>query len=407
MIRTFWERITGRQSAVSPDSTGALRIPRQMVYGLSRFLAANALLDGENYTQIERQFYQILHDSRGEHISPSMAGSAAFAGALCDAAYLAPMHAQRQSAHTLIDQLAAARGVERQRFELDSLPMCGLDGDIRFVGERGHVYELTIGMAGRPLLRGRGRRMHTGAPHDLDPELRPLLQRAKLLLGTKLRTQRRRFEGAMLGGQRWDAAFFLGEMLPHPLLSWVARHVLWAGYDQGGNLIEAFLVQEDGSLVSETYAAARVGEYATVGVPHPADIPPERLAAWVELLDDFPYQPLFPQLRCRTALAHRSAGDLAALLPTLRFQAQPLCAALSAYGWEVRYPVLQARYALPNMAVGALLEMQAQVGVVQLLRYSFERKGLPVPHDQVPHRLMSEVLCHLELLVEDTTLRAG
>ncbi|KAB8143745.1 DUF4132 domain-containing protein [Chloroflexia bacterium SDU3-3] len=407
MIRAFWERVTGRAPAVGPDSTGVLRIPRQMVYGLSRFVDANALLDGDDYPQIERQFYRMLHGERGEHISPSLAGSAAFVGALCDAAYLAPMASQRQSAHTLIDQIAAARGVDRQRFELDCLPNCGLDGDIRFVGARGHVYALTIGLGHRPLLRGRGGRMHTGAPHDLDHEQRQLLRRAKLLLGHKLRAQRRRLELAMLGGDRWDAQFFLGEMLPHPLLAWLCRHVLWAGYDQVGNLIEAFIVQEDGSLTSETYGAARVGEYATVGVPHPADIPPERLAAWVELLDDFPYQPLFPQLRRPAPTVRRSPAELTALLATLRFQAEPLCAALRALGWDVRYPILQVRYALPHMDVGALVEMQAQVGVVQLLRYSFERAGLPVTPDQVPPRLMNEVLCHLGLLVEDTRLRAG
>ncbi|GAA3217559.1 DUF4132 domain-containing protein [Dactylosporangium siamense] len=108
--------------------------------------------------------------------------------------------------------------------------------------------------------------------------------------------QIRRFERAMVTGRRWTAPEFATFIVGHPLVSHLARRLVWSfGAAADGSTVDgSFRVAEDGSYAGVDDDTLPLPGGALVGVAHPL-----RLAAatrWADVFADYELLQPFPQL---------------------------------------------------------------------------------------------------------------
>ena len=226
------------------------------------------------------------------------------------------------------------------------VPTCGLSGELVFdYGPR--QFTLALGNDHRSLLRGQHRRHYTGRPRTRGDDDSALVleawerwRRAKRSLSVESQTQTRRLELAMIEGRRWTPADFARDILGHPLLSELARRLIWAGYGSDGGRLAAFCLADQLSPTDEDYAPRRLDEFAAVGLPHPADVTPERRLRWFELLSDFHVVPLFAQAArpVYTLGQDERGGSQITRFSGIELRGQSALSSLEPRGWEAHYP---------------------------------------------------------------------
>jgi predicted DNA-binding WGR domain protein len=108
--------------------------------------------------------------------------------------------------------------------------------------------------------------------------------------------QIRRLEMAMCGRRRWDAHSFRTFLVEHPLLTHLARRLLWGVYDDQGRLQETFRVAQDRTLADVEEAPCQLAPQARVGLVHPLDMEAALLQRWTRLFADHKLAQPFPQL---------------------------------------------------------------------------------------------------------------
>jgi hypothetical protein len=101
-----------------------------------------------------------------------------------------------------------------------------------------------------------------------------------------------RLEKAMMDSRARTVADFR-RFAAHPVMSTLARRVVWAA-DEGGS-VKGFRIAEDGSLSDVAERRFELPEDARVLVAHPALIPAE-VVAWTQILNDYAVLQPFPQL---------------------------------------------------------------------------------------------------------------
>lgn len=387
------------QHAIDPNAGQATPriVLKYLPYQLYRYLPANAPLDSRDAEQQAAQLASRIIHGRGVDLPPDVLRSPIFQGGLCDARYLAEDADSRAEAAAALDALADAAGLDRASFERGLLPSCGLGGAACFEGRAGRAYTLTLGLGHRPLLHSPSGRRHTGVPIALRRD-RARIERYKRLIAQKSRAQSRRLELAMLADQRWSARDWAAQVLGHPLLGLLARRLIWAGYDADGALLEGFVLAEDGTLMSESLGVADLGRFASVGIPHVADLPHGRALAWADLLHDFQIVPLFPQLSRPLLLPRADERDALVRCAGLRFDEAMLQVALRDLGWATRGYAKVATYEVPGLPFVATLALVGDASGMQIGPCTFGPG--PTPLDMVPPRLLCEVLWHLTQLSE-------
>lgn len=103
---------------------------------------------------------------------------------------------------------------------------------------------------------------------------------------------RRRLDRAMVQRRLWRGSSFQSLFLRHPLLSLVARRLVWGVWDNGH--FTAFRIAEDLTLANRDDQHFVVGERAWVGIPHPLELPDQ--PQWSSLLEDYTILQPFPQV---------------------------------------------------------------------------------------------------------------
>jgi hypothetical protein len=124
-----------------------------------------------------------------------------------------------------------------------------------------------------------------------------------------LRVQATPLERAMIDNRRWKVASFEALLAHHPLLTHLARLLVWAEYRKG-NLVNTFRVTEEGGYADIRDAGCFLHPFAEVGIVHPVHLTTEQRAAWGEMLADYEIIPPFAQLARRVhALDPREEAD--------------------------------------------------------------------------------------------------
>ena len=104
-----------------------------------------------------------------------------------------------------------------------------------------------------------------------------------------------RLEQAMVTGRRWKTADFQTLVLRHPLMTNLARLLLWGVYD-GKKLREAFRVTEDQECVKVDDEPFKLRADAAIGIVHPMQLDDGAREAWGQRFADYAILPPFPQL---------------------------------------------------------------------------------------------------------------
>jgi hypothetical protein len=211
----------------------------------------------------------------------------------------------RATVSQLLDEAAAARGLDRDALDDRTVPDLGLDGDGRLrvsFGARAFTASLDGGLG---LVvkdeRGTALRSLPRKTKDDDPALADAaLARLKALKADVAATavrQLRRLEHAMVRRRRWSLPDFQAYVAGHPLLAAIARALVWrAGED---DRVQTFRVAEDGTFASVDDALLTLGPACQVSVAHPLDLGDDA-RAWAALFADYELIQPFAQLARET-----------------------------------------------------------------------------------------------------------
>ncbi len=256
----------------------------------------------------------------------------------------------RKNAAKKLARLAAVRGLSEDELADRLVPTFDLDADGSMVLDYG-PRSFRVGFDEELLpyvLDERGARLEAlpkpGKRDDpaLAPAANARFKALKKAVRTVAKSQLTRLERAMAMGRRWRGDAFLRHVVGHPLLVHVARRLVFGVYD-GEALTVSFRVADDRSLADLDDAPIGLDDDSRVGIAHPAELAPETIERWREVLADYELVPPFPQLdRARHAPPPeaREAALAAALGATVRPQR---VAALEDRGW-IRGPVDDGGY---------------------------------------------------------------
>jgi hypothetical protein len=132
-----------------------------------------------------------------------------------------------------------------------------------------------------------------------DAELAPAAYKAFSGLKKDVRTvaadQIRRLERAMVSGRRWSGHEFRTLFVDHPLLRHIVRRLVWARFDESGEVIGALRVAEDRTFADAHDDPAELPGDATVGVAHPLHLG-GTVPDWAGVFADYEILQPFPQL---------------------------------------------------------------------------------------------------------------
>lgn len=211
----------------------------------------------------------------------------------------------RTTVGQLLDEAAAARGLDRDALDDRTVPDLGLDADGRLrvsFGARAFTASLDAGL-GLVVKDDRGTAL-PGLPRKTkadDPALADAgLARLKALRADAAAIadrQLRRLERAMVRRRTWSLPDFQQHLARHPLLTAIARGLVWRVVE--GAPPQRFRVAEDATLASVDDALLTLGPTCRVGVAHPLDLGDDA-RAWAALFADYELIQPFAQLTRET-----------------------------------------------------------------------------------------------------------
>jgi hypothetical protein len=143
----------------------------------------------------------------------------------------------------------------------------------------------------------------------------------------------RRFEGAMVRRRTWSAESFRAYVVGHPLVTHVARRLVWSG--PGPDEASTFRVAEDGSFANENDAEYTLPSDAVVALPHPLALGKDAVTSWSRILADYGVVQPFDQLaRATFAPSDEERGSQKLeRFAGRKSKAGPLMGSLDSRGW--------------------------------------------------------------------------
>lgn len=225
----------------------------------------------------------------------------------------------RELAETALDQLAEARGLDRDRLDEQLTPTLGLDASGGLTLDYGpRAFHVVFDEHLVPHVRGDDGKVSASLPRTRKGD-----DAAKVEAARKVWDELREdvaaiglfriqaLQRAMLSGATWSVEELESAWTKHPLMTHLARRMVFVA-TRDGEAPRTFRVAEDGTYVGVDHEAITLAPDARVGVPHPLRWPDEStpnadgasggldarasLAAWIEMLVDYEIVQPFPQL---------------------------------------------------------------------------------------------------------------
>jgi hypothetical protein len=212
--------------------------------------------------------------------------------------------ALRKHADDLLAGIAKEWKTTRDELEDAIVPSGGFDASGRrffTLGDR--TFEVVLGRDATPVLRDTVSRRHVEhlpSPAQGDD----LLVAQKVLADWKdlnvalketFEVQSERLEQSMVKGRTWTPDAFFSRIVRHPLMSHLARFLIWGLWLHDG-LFTTFRVTEDGTLADENDKDFELSAEGQVGLVHPFDVDEPTRTKWQLVLADYEILPPFEQL---------------------------------------------------------------------------------------------------------------
>ena len=249
----------------------------------------------------------------------------------------------KNKAQEFMEAIAKDKGLSREELEDRIVPDLDLDErggrDFDFGPPR---FRLVLGPDLAPLLRDEEGKVKPDLPKPGakdDPEKSAAAVEAWKLVKKQLRevlkVQAPRLEQAMVTGRRWAVEPFETLLVRHPLMTNLARRLLWGGYDAKGKLTALFRVTEDQQYADAEDRPFALKGLATIGIVHPLHLTEAQRAAWGQVFGDYEIIPPFPQLD-RPVFAPEQAeakGKTIMRLAKLKIPPMSVRGTLDRFGW--------------------------------------------------------------------------
>ena len=210
----------------------------------------------------------------------------------------------KKKAAELMEAIAQDRGLTRPELEDRIVPDCGLDenGSLTFdFGPRQFTFVLGAGL--KPKVRDGAGKVRANLPkpgvRDDTAKAEEAVARWKLLkkkLREVLKIQAPRLEQAMITGRRWPVTDYDRFFVRHPLMTHLARLVVWGGYDETGQPAGTFRLTEEADFADAEDEPCEIDGFAGVGIVHPLHLCDEERGTWGEVWSDYEIIPPFEQL---------------------------------------------------------------------------------------------------------------
>jgi hypothetical protein len=210
----------------------------------------------------------------------------------------------KQKAQEFMEEIAKQKGLTRSQLEDRIVPDCDLDerGSRTFdFGPRKFFF--TLGGDMKPLVRDEDKKLLKDLPKpgakDDKVKAEEAVAEWKLLkaqLREVLKVQAGRLEQAMVTGRSWPVEEFEAFLVKHPLMTNLARTVLWGAYDSKGKLKNTFRVTEEQDYADSKDEPFQLKGIDFVGIVHPLHLDEATSQAWGEVLGDYEIAAPFPQL---------------------------------------------------------------------------------------------------------------
>ena len=211
----------------------------------------------------------------------------------------------KTKAREFMEAIAKDKGLTRAELEDRVVPDFDLDERGRRVFDYGaRRFNFVLGPELKPMVRDdddkaklRDNLPEPGAKDDATKAAAAIAEWKSIKKQIKdvAKLQADRLEQAMVTGRRWKTADFQTLVLRHPLMTHLARLLLWGAYD-GKKLRGTFRVTEDQECVNvddDAYALPAGGE---VGLVHPLQLEDGVREAWGQRFADYALIPPFAQL---------------------------------------------------------------------------------------------------------------
>jgi predicted DNA-binding WGR domain protein len=210
----------------------------------------------------------------------------------------------QQRAGECMERVAKDRGLNRAELEDRIVPDCDLDERGERIFDFGpRQFRFVLGPEMKPMVRDAQGKLKSSLPAPTGKDDPAKAEQAtaewKLLkkqVAQVAALQALRLEQAMVTGRRWSRADFETLLVRHPLMTHLARALVWGVYDATGTLTATFRVTEDQSYADRTDDTFDLPPDATVAIVHPLHLAPGERAAWGEILSDYEIVQPFAQL---------------------------------------------------------------------------------------------------------------
>jgi hypothetical protein len=203
-----------------------------------------------------------------------------------------------------MEAIAKNRGLTPEQLEDRIVPDCGLDAQGCRVFDYGsQQFNLVFADQMKPMVRDSEGKLRLNLPKPKandDAELASSAMQAWNLLKKQLpeviKTQSKRLERAMIEGRTWQRQKFESLLVRHPLMGNLVRSLIWAGYDNSGQLLVTFRVTEDQTCADADDESLDLAGVTHMGIVHPAQLSENLRATWGEVMSDYEIMAPFRQL---------------------------------------------------------------------------------------------------------------
>lgn len=208
----------------------------------------------------------------------------------------------RELAEQRVGQIAEQRGWSQDELADRSVPTGGIEEDgvlTLEVGEEAKPYRARLDSdLSLKLFNPTGKEVKAipAGKDDNTKESKALLSAAKKTVKAAVAQQSNRLYDGMVAGRKWRLADWERDFVAHPIMTRLIERIIWRGLAEDGSFVTAFRPTAEGDRLTADGDDADLSAVRFLDIAHTTTLPEDQRAAWMEHLDDFEINPLFPQI---------------------------------------------------------------------------------------------------------------
>ena len=210
----------------------------------------------------------------------------------------------KATAEKFVNEIAQERGMTRAELEDRVVPDCSLDEQGRREFSFGtRTFSFVLGSDLKAMVCDTDGKLRGDLPKPSGKDDAAVAAQSlaewklmKKQIKEVATIQAGRLEQAMVTGRRWRVADFETLIVRHPLMTHLARQLLWGAFDAKGRRGGVFRVTEERDYADAKDEAVSLASAESVGVLHPLDLSEAERSAWGQVLGDYEIIAPFPQL---------------------------------------------------------------------------------------------------------------